>query len=196
LHSDRYKALAATGFPVIDSSHPDANLQHHLSERSGGHFVDVGDAVDLISGGQIRVRGRVGATAYTPTGLQLSDGSTVDTDAIIWCTGFADHDARTTAAEVLGGRGEGHTTKSASEAAETFGPWDVAARLDATWALDAEGEIRGMWKRHLRLDNYWVMGGNIQQQRWWSRILAQQIRLALDDALPPAYRDTPGAVAK
>jgi hypothetical protein len=172
----------------------DANVQHHLSERNGGHFVDIGDAVNLISEGKIRIRGRVGATSYTSTGLQLSDGSTVDADAIIWCTGFADQDARTTAADVLGG-GEGLATKGAPKDAQTLGPLDVAARLDATWALDAEGEIRGMWKRHLRLDNYWVMGGNIQQQRWWSRILAQQIKLALGDALPPAYRDMPGGVA-
>lgn len=73
------------------------------------------------------------------------------------------------------------------------GPKDIAARLDATWGMDAEGEVRGVWKRHLRMENYWVIGGVIQQQRWWSRPLAQQIRLSLDGSLPPAYRETPYA---
>lgn len=31
---------------------------------------------------------------------------------------------------------------------------DIASRLDATWGIDSEGEIRGIWKRHLRLENY------------------------------------------
>lgn len=76
---------------------------------------------------------------------------------------------------------------------DVLGPKDIAARLDATWGVDAEGEVRGVWKRHLRMENYWVIGGVIQQQRWWSRPLAQQIRLSLDGSLPPAYRETPYA---
>lgn len=48
-----------------------------------------------------------------------------------------------------------------------------------------------MWKRHLHTANYWVMGGYTQQHRWYSRILAQQIKAALEGILPPAYRETP-----
>jgi hypothetical protein len=148
----------------------------------------------------LAVRGNVAPVAYTGSGIRLSDGSTLDADAIIWCTGFSDKDVRTTLWEVLGGAmakgddgcegetGEGHRF--------LLGPKDIASRLDATWAFDAEGEIRGMWKRHLRMENYWVMGGVISQQRWWSRSVAQQIRLALDGCLPPAYRDTPTVVEK
>lgn len=130
------------------------------------------------------MRGNVEPLSYTDSGLRLSDGSTLEADAVIWCTGFADKDVRSTAERILG------------EAEETgnpdlLGPKEIAARLDATWGVDAEGEVRGMWKRHLRMDNYWVIGGVIQHQRWWSRPLAQQIKLALDGNLPPAYRDTP-----
>lgn len=130
------------------------------------------------------MRGLVEPVAYTATGLRLSDGSTLDADAVIWCTGFADKDVRSTAERVLGVAGGNNDEGS-------LGPKDIAARLDATWGVDGEGEVRGMWKRHLRMENYWVIGGVIQHQRWWSRPLAQQIRLALDGCLPPAYRDTP-----
>lgn len=123
---------------------------------------------------------------YTSSGLSLSDGSTLEADAVVWCTGFADKDVRSTAEEILGGAAGDHDGDKG-----LLGPGDIAARLDATWGVDAEGEVRGVWKRHLRVENYWVIGGVIQHQRWWSRPLAQQIRLALDGELPPAYRDTP-----
>ncbi|KAL9114866.1 MAG: hypothetical protein Q9227_001109 [Pyrenula ochraceoflavens] len=180
---DRYLALSQAGFPVLDSRDPSVNIQHHLLERGGGHYLDVG-GTDLIAEGKVAVRAHVEPVGYTDTGLRLSDGSVLDADAVIWCTGFADIDARMTAMELLG-------AEEASIREGDLGPADIVMRLDASWGVDAEGEVRGVWKRHLRMDNYWVMGGNMQQQRWWSRPMAQQIKLALDGSLPPAYRDIP-----
>ncbi|KAH9226022.1 hypothetical protein K456DRAFT_1934595 [Colletotrichum gloeosporioides 23] len=184
---DRYVSLAAAGFPVLDSRDPDCALMHNLLERAGGHYVDVG-ATSLIAEGKAGLKAGAEPVAYTETGLRFSDGSIVDADAILWCTGFADKDARKTAAEVLGG---GNTDGNVSRDKNVLGPEDVAARLDATWNLDEEGEIRGMWKRHLNMENYWIMGGYTQQHRWHSRTLALQIKAALEGVLPPAYRDTP-----
>jgi hypothetical protein len=185
---DRYAALAAAGFPFIDSRHPEAVLAHYLVERAGGHYVDIG-GTKLIAERQVGLKAGVEPVAYTETGLRFSDGSTADADAVVWCTGFADKDARHTAAEILGGGSAGTRDGLSSN---MLGPVDIAARLDATWGVDAEGEIRGMWKRHLRVDNYWIMGGHTQQHRWYSRILALQIKADLEGILPPAYRDTPG----
>lgn len=172
---DRYKALAAAGFPVLDSTHADADLLHNLLERAGGHYVDT-DGTRLIVEGKARVKANVEPVAYTASGLRLNDGSALETDAVVWCTGFADKNVRATAAAVLGGNEEARA---------------IAARLDATWGLDAEGEIRGMWKRHRHVDNYWVMGGFTSQHRWHSRTLALQIKAAMEGVLPPAYRETP-----
>ncbi|KAI2778207.1 hypothetical protein F4815DRAFT_494773 [Daldinia loculata] len=182
---DRYLSLAKAGFPVFDSRDPSVDIQNILVERGGGHYVDVG-GTNLIAEGKVAVRGRVEPVGYTETGLRLSDGSVLDTDAVILCTGFADKDVRTVALGVLGEADPGMTNKT-----DVLGPKDIVARLDATWGVDAEGEVRGVWKRHLRMENYWVMGGVIQQQRWWSRPMAQQIKLALEGHLPSAYRDTP-----
>lgn len=172
---DRYGALAAAGFQVIDSAHPEADLQHNLLERAGGHYVDTGGTA-LIAEGKSSVRAGVKPVAYTESGLRLSDGSEVEADGVVWCTGFADRNVRETSAEILGGNDEAR---------------DIASRLDATWGLDAEGEIRGMWKRQLRVENFWVMGGFTAQHRWHSRTLALQIKAALEGILPPAYRATP-----
>ncbi|KAL5366573.1 hypothetical protein BJX96DRAFT_170043 [Aspergillus floccosus] len=182
---DRYKGLATAGFPVLDSRHPNMFLTHNLLERAGGHYIDVG-GTKLLEEGKAGVKAGTEPIAYTNAGLRFSDGSSVDADAIIWCTGFSDKDVRDSAVQILGG-------DAASRGEEgLLGPHDIAARLDATWGVDGEGEIRGMWKRHLRLNNFWIMGGFTQQHRWHSRTLALQIKAALEGALPPAYRDNPG----
>lgn len=57
---------------------------------------------------------------------------------MIWCTGFADCEARVLASTIL--------------------PPETAARLDDNWGLDEEGEVRGMWKGQKDVRNYWFMG--------------------------------------
>ncbi|KLP12058.1 hypothetical protein CEK26_009144 [Fusarium fujikuroi] len=182
---DRYTALRRAGFPVLDSTDPKQALFSNLIERAGGHYIDVG-GTDMVAQGKASVKAGVEPIAFTESGLQFSDGSSAAADAVIWCTGFADRDVRSVVAEILGG--EKHTASDE----KILGPREIADRLDATWGIDAEGEIRGMWKRHLRLDNYWVMGGYTQQHRWHSRTLALQIKAALEGILPPAHRETLG----
>ncbi|CVL00488.1 probable flavoprotein involved in K+ transport [Fusarium proliferatum] len=182
---DRYTALRRARFPVLDSTDPKQALFSNLIERAGGHYVDVG-GTDIVAQGKASVKAGVEPIAFTESDLQFSDGSSAAADAVIWCTGFADRDIRSVVAEILGG--EKHTASDK----KILGPREIADRLDETWGIDAEGEIRGMWKRHLRLDNYWVMGGYTQQHRWHSRTLALQIKAALEGILPPAYRDTLG----
>uniref|UniRef100_A0A0D2Y376 FAD/NAD(P)-binding domain-containing protein n=1 Tax=Fusarium oxysporum (strain Fo5176) TaxID=660025 RepID=A0A0D2Y376_FUSOF len=182
---DRYTTVKEAGFPVLDSADPNQALFSNLIEKAGGHYVDVG-TTDIIARGKASVKAGVEPIAFTQSGLRFSDGSSAAADAVIWCTGFADRDVRSVAAEILGG--EKHTVSNE----RILGPREIVDRLDATWGVDSEGEIRGMWKRHLRLENYWVMGGYTQQHRWHSRTLALQIKAALEGILPPAYRETLG----
>ncbi|UPK90971.1 hypothetical protein LCI18_001906 [Fusarium solani-melongenae] len=188
---DRYAPLAAAGFPVIDSTDPSQLIHSNLIERSHSHYVDLG-ATKLIVDKKVGIKAGVEPVVFATAGLYLSDDSILEADAIVWCTGFADQDVRTVAEEVLGGHGVSTTPENLDEDKNLLGPREIASRLDATWGIDSEGEIRGMWKRHLRLENYWVMGGATQHHRWHSRTLALQIKAALEGILPPAYRETRG----
>ncbi|KAK5630554.1 hypothetical protein RRF57_006269 [Xylaria bambusicola] len=183
LEPDRYLALRQAGFPVLDSRDPLTDLQHHLLERGGGHYVDIG-GTELISDGKVSVRGLVEPTSYTETGLKFSDGSSITTDAVIWCTGFRDF--QTAAVDSLGGANSDYNDHK-----DVLTPEEIVARMDACWGVDTEGETRGMGKRHLRLDNYWTIGGGLQHQRWQARNVVKQIKLELEGLLPPAYRETP-----
>ena len=187
---DRYKALAAAGFPVMDSAHPTSALMHNLLERAGGHYVDVG-TTNLIAEGKVGLKALVEAVGFTETGLRFSDGSVVKADAVVWCTGFADRDVRAVTAEILGGE----EAEAEVKGANMLGPKAVAARLEGTWGVDCEGEIRGMWKRHQGVENFWITGGYTQQHRWHSRTLGLQIKAELEGVLPPAYRKTPTPVS-
>ncbi|KAL4956762.1 hypothetical protein BDW69DRAFT_70873 [Aspergillus filifer] len=102
----RYAALTTAGFPALDSSNPSCALIHNLLERAGGHYVDVG-GTKLTENKQVGVKVGVEPSGYTATGLRFSNGSCLDVDAVIWCTGFADANAADTAAD-LGGALELH----------------------------------------------------------------------------------------
>ncbi|RTE83951.1 hypothetical protein BHE90_001502 [Fusarium euwallaceae] len=188
---DRYAPLAAAGFPVIDSTDPSQLVLSNLVERSRSHYIDLGDT-QLIVDKKVGIKAGVRPIVYAAAGLDFPDNSVLEADAIVWCTGFADQDIRTVAEEVLGGHDVSASGEDFDEDKNLLGPRNIASRIDTTWGIDSEGEIRGMWKRHLRLENYWVMGGATQHHRWHSRTLALQIKAALEGILPPAYRETRG----
>lgn len=190
--ADRYKPLAAAGFPVYDSVGGEADLVHHLLERGGGHFNDIGEGIELIVSGKVAVKGSVSPVAYTETGLKFSDGSTVDADAIVWCTGFKDKD-RSVTTEVLGGKGFAEASGLEVDG-NVLGPQDIAVRRDAVWGVDNEGEVRGVYKRQLRLKNFWIFGGTAAMHRYYSLPVALQIKAEVEGILPEAYRDTPEVI--
>lgn len=77
-------------------------MVQNMIERTGGHYIDLG-GTKLIEEGKAGIKADIKPVAYTATGLRFSDGSHIDVDAVIWCTGFADKNAREAAVEILGG---------------------------------------------------------------------------------------------
>ncbi|KAK8024669.1 hypothetical protein PG990_002492 [Apiospora arundinis] len=136
-------------------------------------------------------------------GVTFRDGSAVDADAVVWCTGFADKNYRDIAAGILGG-GNGAVAQETNRTSgdpsggnnddedDVLGPYEIARRIDATWGLDAEGEIRGLAKRHSRIESYWAFGGSANISRWYSKLLAIQIKAELEGVIPTPYLRTPG----
>ncbi|PUU80251.1 hypothetical protein B9Z19DRAFT_1079810 [Tuber borchii] len=57
----------------------------------------------------------------------------------------------------------------------------MASALKPVWGFDEEGELRGMWRRSGQ-DGFWFMGGNFALARYYSRLLALQIK-ALEEGL-------------
>jgi hypothetical protein len=76
---------------------------------------------------QIKVKGDAAISSYTETGLEFSDGSKLNADVIVFCTGFS-HDVRGEAIKIVGS--------------------ELGERLDDYWGLDDEGELRGAYKPH------------------------------------------------
>ena len=173
-NSNRYINLAKSGFQVTNCTQSD--LIAHLVERCGGHFVDIGTGIELLSTKKVGIKSGVSPASYTPSGLRFSDGSILDADAIVWCTGFRGTDLRHGLPEILGDGAE-----------------DIQKKMDATWGVDAEGEVRGLWKRHAKVENFWVFAGGTHQHRWYSKVMALQIKGALEGILPKPYIDVPDA---
>ncbi|CRK23763.1 hypothetical protein BN1708_013796 [Verticillium longisporum] len=168
---DRYSELNDAGFKAVDSTKED--LIDHLHSRAGGFVVDMGTGgVDLIVSGTAKVRSGVTPVSYTSTGLRLSDGTLMEGDSLIWCTGF-ETDTRKELGAILG------------EGADV-----VASKMDAMLGVDGEGELRGLWKRHGGVDGLWVLSGGAGQHRWYSNVVGLQVKGWLEGILPDAYRDT------
>ncbi|KAK4169903.1 putative indole-3-pyruvate monooxygenase YUCCA4 [Cladorrhinum sp. PSN259] len=190
---DRYESLQKTGFQVRDMAHPSVNLLHILNERGGGHYVDIGGVGVLLDGvaeGRIKVKAGVEIKEFTERGLRFQDGSVIEeADAVVWCTGFADKNGREVILDILGGKDS--NSDGAPKEAGVLGAEEIAERLDDTWGVDKEGEIRGVWKRQSKgmEMNFWYMGGHTQHHRYYSKTLAQQIKAELEGILPPAYMD-------
>lgn len=172
---DRFAELKKTGFQVMDCTQGD--LMANLLGRHGGHYVDIGGSA-LAASSNFRVLSSVEPMYYTRKGILVvpkgEDGpkEEVVSDAIIWCTGFSDLDMRNVAAEILGKGGD-----------------EVRDAMETTWGLSMEGEHRGMFVRQKGLKNFWVVGGGCAHQRWYSRVVAWQIKAELEHILPDPYLD-------
>lgn len=133
--------------------------------RGGGYYIDVG-AANLVADGRIKVRSGVGVAELDATGVSFVDGTHLDSDVIIYATGY--EDMRETARDLFGD--------------------DVADRCRPVWGLDGEGELSGVWRRS-GFDGLWFMGGNMSMARGHSKPLALQIRAIEDGIVPRRERD-------
>ena len=169
---DRYKPVREAGFLVHDATKGD--ILYQLLDRCGGHFVDMGPGIDLIATKKVGIKSGVSPTGYTPEGLQLSDGTYLTADAIIWCTGFGSGDGRKGISDALG-----------------IGSEQIVGKMEPLWGVDAEGEVRGLYKRGLYQDNVWVLAGGTTAHRFYSKVIALQIKGLLEGLLSEPYRETP-----
>ena len=87
------------------------------------------------NGTKVKVKSRATPTEYTSTGLQFADGSRLDADVIVFCTGFS--------------------TNMVPETVSILGS-ELGSRLESFWGINEEGELRGAFKR---LSRKWFSTG-------------------------------------
>ncbi|KAF2249574.1 FAD/NAD(P)-binding domain-containing protein [Trematosphaeria pertusa] len=149
--------LRAAGFG-IDNGPNDSGLLIKYFQRGGGYYIDVG-ASQLIIDGKIKVKQGQEIAQILPHGIEFADGTTLDADEIIFATGYQN---------------------MRSQARIIFGD-EVADRVGDVWGFNEEGEFRTMWQRSGH-PGLWFMGGNLAISRYYSRILALQIK-AIEEGL-------------
>jgi len=155
LDRDLLEGLARAGF-VTDFGEDGSGFLMKYYEKGGGYYLNVG-ASELIVSGHIRIKQGVEVERLTETGVRFTDGSTMEADLVITAFGYGD--MQESIRELIG--------------------HDVAERVGRVWGLDAEGEVRGMWRR-TRQDCLWMMGGSFVQCRLYSKVLAAQLKAALE----------------
>lgn len=151
--------LRAVGFG-LDSGADGSGLLVKYFQRGGGYYIDVG-ASQLIIDGKIKVKQGQEIAQILPHGIEFEDGSKLDADEIIFATGYQN---------------------MRSQARIIFGD-ELADRVGDIWGLNEEGEFRTIWQKSGH-PGFWFMGGNLALARYYSRILALQIK-AIEEGLVP-----------
>ncbi|KAH8796100.1 hypothetical protein F5882DRAFT_320678 [Hyaloscypha sp. PMI_1271] len=147
-------SLSAVGFRPTPPD-PYLNILILTIQRAGGFYVNIG-ASELIASGAITVKSSPGLSIsrINPHSVVLSDEEEIgNVDEIIFATGYENGRARTR---------------------KVFGD-AVADGIESIWGFDGMGEIRGVWRRGGR-PGFWVAAGAFWISRYYSRLLALQIK--------------------
>ncbi|KAK1716772.1 hypothetical protein CaCOL14_001720 [Colletotrichum acutatum] len=166
---DLLDGLSKAGFK-LDFGPDGSGIYRKYITRGGGYYIDVGCS-QLIVDGKVKVHHSPGGiTAFTPTGLKLADGTTLDADIVVLATGY--DGMRSSTRNILGDK--------------------VADRVNECWDLDEQGEINSIWRSsgHPR---FYYMGGNLALCRSYSRLLALQIKAVEENILVYPQRQSPCA---
>ncbi|KAL8294709.1 hypothetical protein RB597_007696 [Gaeumannomyces tritici] len=151
------QGLTRAGFKIDIGPHG-AGLFMKYFQRGGGYYIDVGCS-QLIVDGKVKVKQGSEVAEVLPRGVRLADGTVLEADEVVFATGY--QNMRSEARAVLGDA--------------------VADRVGDVWGFDGEGEFRAIWRRSGH-PGFWFMGGNLAMCRYYSRVLALQIK-ALEEGL-------------
>lgn len=143
--------LTRAGFK-LDEGPDGSGLFFKYFQRGGGYYIDVG-ASPLIADGSIKIKQGQQISEVLPNGLKFADGSVLEADEIVFATGY--ENMRTQARIMFGD--------------------EVADKLKDVWGLNEEGEWRTIWQNSGH-PGFWYHGGNMALCRFYSRLLALQIK--------------------
>lgn len=168
---DLYERLDKVGF-MTHFGHDNSGIHTAYIRRGSGYYIDVG-ASELVANGDIKVKSRVEVRRLTEAGVELTDGTHLAADLVVYATGY--------------GSMNGWVRQLISD--------EVADRVGKCWGIGSdtpgdpgpwEGELRNMWKP-TRQDGLWFHGGNLFQSRLYSLTLALQIKARAEGLATPVY---------
>ena len=145
------RGLQGAGF-ALDNGPDGSGLWMKYLHRGGGYYIDVG-ASQLIVDGRIKIKQGQEISRINVHSIAFEDGDELPADEIVFATGYGNMR---------------HSTR------KIFGD-AVADRVGDVWGLDEEGETRTMWRRSGH-PGFWFFGGNLALCRYYSRLLALQIK--------------------
>ncbi|KFY52290.1 hypothetical protein V496_08552 [Pseudogymnoascus sp. VKM F-4515 (FW-2607)] len=143
--------LEEAGF-CLDNGFSESGLLFKYYQRGGGYYIDIG-ASQLIVDGKIKIKHGKEILEVLPHGLRFSDGTELEANELIFATGYQSMKSQTRL---------------------VFGD-AIANRINDVWGFDDEGEIRSIWRQSGH-PGFWYMGGNLAFARYYSRVLALQIK--------------------
>jgi len=129
-----------------------------VTPRGGGHYIDTGTSQYIIDG-RIKVKNGSSIEQYTPTGVKFADGTEIEADIVVFATGFKD---------------------PREEMWRTVDP-DISSKVDRIWGVNGEGYMPSAW-RPSGHEGLWFGIGNFAKSRYFSRLLAIQIK-ALEEGI-------------
>jgi putative flavoprotein involved in K+ transport len=166
-----YERLRKVGF-MLDFGDDESGLMMKALRRATGYYIDVG-ASDLIAEGKIGLKSGVEVRRVKARSVELSDGSELPADLIVAATGY--------------GSMNGWAAKLISR--------EVADKVGICWGLGSnttrdpgpwQGELRNMWKP-TRQRALWFHGGNLHLSRYYSQLVALQIKARMEGVPTPVY---------
>lgn len=165
-----YAQLRKAGF-LVTLGEDAAGILPQILRNPSGYYIDVG-ASELIINGQITVRSGVGVKALGKSSVILTDGTELAADVVVYATGFD------------------------GAPALAMLPEDIARKVGRIWGLGSglrndpgpwEGELRNMWKPTAQA-GLWFHSHGVSGSRFYSRILALQIKARHAGLQTPVYR--------
>jgi putative flavoprotein involved in K+ transport len=166
-----YDRLDNVGF-LYDFGEDGSGIHTKYVRRGSGYYIDVG-ACELVGNGSIKLKSGMTVERLDEHAVVLTDGTVLPADVVVYATGYGSMNGW--AAQLI-------SQEVADKVGKCWGVGSSTAKDPGPW----EGELRNMWKP-TRQEALWFHGGNLQQSRFYSLILALQLKAREAGMKVPVY---------
>jgi putative flavoprotein involved in K+ transport len=134
-------------------------------------------ASELVANGSIHLRSAVNIERINPTSVNLTDGTELPADLIVYATGYG---------SMNGWLADLISPEVADQVGKVWGLGSNTPKDPGPW----EGELRNMWKP-TQVPALWFHGGNLHQSRHYSQFLSLQLKARYEGIPTPVYKLAP-----